>query len=192
MFVLGSHNAWSYNKVAKWWMKPIAFCARCQNIDLLKQYNEGSRCFDMRIRWDSNNKLIVAHGIVEYQVTKESLLNDLQMLNDLGGVSIRVIHEVRNKKQYEASKKENFTSFCNYIVEAFKDIKFWCGSNLYNREIDYHFEYSPSCEEKYSSVCPPRIIDDWFPWLYARLNNHKNLEKGTDCDIFLIDFVNIK
>jgi hypothetical protein len=50
----------------------------------------------------------------------------------------------------------------------------------------------PTCEENYSSVMPPKWLDDWFPWLYAKLNNRKILSKGTDKDILLIDFVNIK
>lgn len=29
--ILGSHNSWSYLPVRKWWMRPIAFMARCQS-----------------------------------------------------------------------------------------------------------------------------------------------------------------
>ena len=52
-------------------------------------------------------------------------------------------------------------------------------------------EPEPTCSESYSSVCPPKIIDDWWPWLFAYLNNKKIKEKGTNKDILLIDFVNI-
>ena len=36
----------------------------------------------------------------------------------------------------------------------------------------------------------PRIIDDWYPRIYAKLNNKRNIKLGTDKDILLIDFVN--
>ena len=44
----------------------------------------------------------------------------------------------------------------------------------------------------YSSVRKPYLIDDWFPWLYARLQNKKVLKKKIDADILAIDFVDIK
>jgi hypothetical protein len=82
-----------------------------------------------------------------------------------------------------------FKEFCKYIEETYTEIKFWCGKNLVDWTTEYEFSNNPSCEEKYSSVCPPKIIDDWIPVVYAKLNNKKILEKGTDKDILLIDFV---
>jgi hypothetical protein len=37
----------------------------------------------------------------------------------------------------------------------------------------------------------PRIIDDWWPWLYAKIHNKKNRLRNYKEDILLIDFVNI-
>ena len=40
-------------------------------------------------------------------------------------------------------------------------------------------------------MCPPKIIDDWIPVLYAKLKNRKIRKEGTDKDILLIDFVDL-
>ena len=61
---------------------------------------------------------------------------------------------------------------------------------MYNWENDYEFPYKPSCEEKYSSVCPPKILDDWWPRWFAKFNNKRIIKEGTDKDILLIDFIN--
>lgn len=187
--IIGSHNSWSYFPVKKWWMKLIAFTARCQSKNIVEQYELGVRCFDLRIRFEKR-KPIIAHGIIEYNITEKDLLESLTYLNMKGDTCVRILHEVRTKKQYTNESVDNFVDYVQKLEGRFANIKFWCGKNLYNWENDYNFWYNPSCEEKYSSVCPPKILDDWWPWLYARLNNKKIIKEGTDKDILLIDFVN--
>ena len=190
--ILGSHNSWSYLKARKWWMKLIAFTAKCQDDEIGKQYaTDGVRCFDLRVRFDGS-KIIVAHGIIEYDITEDKLYKDLEWLDGCEDVYVRVLHEARNKKQYTTENVNSFKDFCSYLEKRYKNIKFWCGKNLYNWTNDYTFGYDPSCEEKYASVCPPKLIDDWYPRWFASRNNHEILEEGTDKDILLIDFVNIK
>lgn len=189
MWILGSHNSWSYLPVKKWWMKPIAFTARCQNKNILEQYNLGVRCFDLRIRFEKG-KIIFAHGIIEYDFDFSELWKQFGVLNENGDCYVRVLHEVRNEEQYTYHSIDMFKITCSLFENAFSNIKFWCGRNLYNWNIDYEFKNNPSCEEKYSSVCPPKILDDWFPWMYAKLNNKKIVKQGTDKDILLIDFIN--
>lgn len=193
MYVIGSHNSWSYLKPKSFWMRPFAFMAKCQRQDIKYQYLFfGVRCFDLRVKFDKDGKLSVAHGSMVYDIDKEGLLKDLQFINNRTITCyVRVLHEVRNKRAYNEKSINYFKEFCNEIVEAYPNIKFWCGRNLYNWSIDYEFSEHPTCEEKYSSVCPPKIIDDWFPFIYAKLNNSKIKNKGTDKDILLIDYVDI-
>ena len=122
-------------------------------------------------------------------ITEKDLLESLTYLNMKGDTCVRILHEVRTKKRYTNESVDNFVDYVQKLEGRFSNIKFWCGKNLYNWENDYNFWYTPSCEEKYSSVCPPKILDDWWPWLYARLNNKKIIKEGTDKDILLIDFV---
>ena len=189
--VLQSHNSWSYLRPRKWWLRPFAFIARCQSANIYEQYiYYGVRSFDLRVRFDGDGNIVIAHGYMEYDISNEELMEHLKYINS-HDCSIRVIHEVRNEKQYTKESIGRFRVLCAALQSTFPNIKFYGGKNLYNHEVDYKFEYSPTEEGKYSSVCKPRIIDDWFPWLFARFNNKKILKEGSKYDILSIDFVNI-
>lgn len=187
--ILGSHNSWSYLKPKKWWMKIFRFMAQCQDLDIVSQYNEGVRCFDLRIRFEGEN-VVVAHGKVVYDITGQQLHSILEWLNSKDNVKIRILHEIREKKQYTPENLQRFRNFCYLCETLYPKLKFWCGRNLVNYNIDYPFAYMPTCEEKYSSVCYPKLIDDWYPRWYAKHHNKQILEKGTDKEILLIDFIN--
>lgn len=188
--IIGSHNSWSYLPPKKWWMKLIAFTARCQSDNIVEQYTyDGVRCFDLRVRF-KDNKPIVAHGIIEYDINEKDLFESLEYLNLKGDVFVRILHEVRTKKQYTEEAVENFVDFIIKLQCRFTNIRFWCGKNLYNWETDYEFPCKLSCEEKYASVCSPKLIDDWYPRWFAKFNNKRILKERTNKDILLIDFVN--
>ena len=188
--ILGSHNSWSYLPARKWWMTPFKFIAKCQDLTIKEQYYFGVRCFDLRIRFSREGDIILAHGFMEYKYDLGQILYDLNSMNNKRDCFVRIIHEARNKSQYTPESISYFVDFCIKIQELYPNIKFWCGRNLYNWECDYKFKEEPSCEEKYSSVCKPRLIDDWYPRLFAYMNNKKIIKEGTDKDILLIDFVN--
>lgn len=191
-YILGSHNSWSFLKPKHWWMRPFAFISRCQHIDITQQYALGVRCFDLRILFDDKGNFKVAHGYMVYDITQTELVEDLQWLNAKGNCYVRLIHEVRRKSQYTDEAIQYFKNLCHCWESTFKNIHFWCGRNLYNWQFDYDFGPEPSCEEKYASVCPPKWLDDWWPWIYARFHNHDIYANGTDKEILLIDFVDIK
>ena len=191
--ILGSHNSWSYLPVKQWWLRPFSFMSRCQQVDIRTQHEKyGVRCFDLRLYCNNGKSIAIAHGLAIYKYGESQIMDDIDWLNDKGDCYVRILHEVRNKKQYNEQNIRRFCSFCQQIEDKYKNTKFWCGRNLYNWEFDYHFKHSPSCEEKYASVCSPKLIDDWYPWLFARTNNKTILSKGTESDILLIDFVNIQ
>lgn len=190
--ILGSHNSWSYLKPSKWWMYLIRFTARCQDFDIYTQYNKYNvRCFDLRVRFD-NGRLVISHGLIKYKINENELLDMLYWLDWHEDVCIRLVHEIRKNSDHTNDRIKKFKEFCYNLESRFTNIKFWGGMNLLPiQSIDYEFKYDPSCEEIYSSVCPPKVIDDWYPRLFALKNNAEIKEKGTDKDILLIDFVNI-
>lgn len=189
--ILGSHNSWSYLPVRKWWMKPIAFMARCQSVDIKTQYEKyGVRCFDLRIREGRLGEHIVAHGPVEYCLMR-GVADDLQYLDEKGDCMVRILHEVRSEEKYTPQAVDNFRVRCSFLVAACPNIRWWCGRNLYNWKVDYDFGDDPYCDEKYGSVSDLKWLYGWWPWLYARLHNRKNLKEGSE-GILLIDYVNIK
>lgn len=153
----------------------------------------GVRCFDLRVRFNQYGLGIVAHGVVEYCYTASKIYEDLAWLNERGDCCVRVIHEIRSAKQYKSRDIHRFRNFCSTIEHDYRYIHFWCGRNLFCWGYDYHFSGAePTCEERYASVSSPRLIDDWWPWLYARLHNRKILREGTDKEILLIDYIDIK
>lgn len=188
--ILGSHNSWSYKKPTKFWAKALAFTAKCQRLDIKEQYRQGVRCFDLRLRGDN-----IVHNNFVYGTLKD-IEENLAWLNVMGDAVIRVVHDVRKKKDYNHKSINTFMNNCLALESTYTNIKFWCGRNLYNWEVDYDFPYKPGCVELYSSVCPPNIIDDWIPIAYAKMNNHdirKNYTiDGKDNNILLIDFIDIK
>lgn len=191
MWILGSHNSWSYLPPKKWWMKLIAFTAKCQSKTIQEQYSKYNvRCFDLRIRFDKNDKLVIAHGIVEYDYSEKDLFKDLTYINNRNDCFVRVLHEVRTKKAYTEKGVKLFDEFCTKLEKDYPNIQFYNGKNLYNYKVDHYFDSNIIEDGKYASVCSPKLIDDWIPWIYARLNNKKNLKKGTSADILHIDFVN--
>ena len=191
--VLGSHNAWSYLPTRKWWMKPLAFTAKCQKYDIQTQYEKyNSRCFDLRLTFDDDSNPIVVHNLMQYKITKDQLIQDLQWLNSKGDVYVRVLLDIRSKRKYTNHQVECFKQWCEWAQNEYRNIIFICGRNLYNWEVEYDFGNNVAVEELYSSVTSPYIIDDWFPLIYAKLHNKDNIQKGTDKQILLIDFVNIQ
>lgn len=189
--VLGSHNSWSYAAPKQWYMRPFRFMAQCQDLNIVEQYELGVRCFDLRVRITKDGELNVVHGNMVYNISNDDLVEDLTFLNTVGDCYVRVIHDVRTKKQYNTSKTEAFIDLCKALEDGYSNIKFYCGENLYNRNKDYVFKNNPSCLELYSSVTGTKF-DDLYPRLYAKKNNKKNIAAGTNREILMIDFVNIQ
>ena len=190
-YLLGTHNSWSFLKGKKWWMNLFRFVAQCQDYDIKTQYEKyGVRCFDLRVKYDKYGNTVFAHGKYVFDYNLEQMSKDLLYIDKKSDCFVRIIHEARTKKEYTEKNVEKFRKFCSTLERVFANTKFWNGNNLYNGKNDYKFVCQPSCEELYSSVQAPKLIDDWIPRLYAFLNNKKNAKKGTDKDILLIDFVN--
>lgn len=198
MTILASHNSWSYLPFKQWWLRPFAFMAKCQNTDIKTQYEKyGVRCFDLRIRQNKKGFFTVAHGIGEYKIDSESLARDLCYLDSKKDCYVRVLHEVRTKKQYTKESVELFKYWCDTFELSYSNIQFWCGRNLYNWEYDYEFTYleptyaEPTCHEDYSSVSKYKYLIGWWPWLYAKIHNKKILKRHYEEDILMIDYINI-
>ena len=192
--ILGSHNSWSFLTPKKWWQKALAFTAKCQRLNIQEQYENGVRCFDLRLKCVDDTWYVVHNSFIYCKL--KDVEGDLEWLNEKGDVVVRVLHDVRKKKDYTLYNLNEFGSRCRWLKSYYDRIRFWCGRNLYDWDVDFDFEYKPKCLELYSSVCPPKIIDDWVPYAYAKLNNKKIRGEHTIDDnydeILLIDYIDIK
>lgn len=189
--ILGSHNSWSYLKPRKWWMKPFRFMARCQDVDIKTQYDKYNvRYFDLRINFDTGG-FVVVHSLMEYKITSIQLLDSLMWLNQKKDTYVRVVLDSRKKYLHQEVLNDWFTYFCRDVQKLCPNIKFCCGEDIITKEKIYPLPTGPSCEECYSSVQKPKLIDDWYPRLFALLFNKKIKNKGTDKEVLMLDFVNI-
>lgn len=196
--MIGSHNSWSYLTPKKWWMKLLRFTAKCQEVDIVTQYEQYNvKCFDLRVRWDKDNNLVIAHGLIEYNITQEELEKQLDYINSKKDCYVRVVNEIRTKSKATSENESQFIYYCNYLENKYPNIKFWCGKILYKYKTLYNFKYCPTYCEQYCSVCPPKLIDDWYPKRFAKKQNKKIIANHTNIIesntiILLIDFINIK
>jgi hypothetical protein len=196
-YILGSHNSWSFLKPTKWWMKLIAFTAKCQKHSIAEQYwLDGVTCFDLHIRFDELGNVKVVHGPVEYDLEDIHIEEYFKWANDQkdSQIYIRIILDVRSRKamyQY-GHQREYFQKYCEKIEKIYPNVIFWCGRMVTGWAQDYKFKNEPTCQESYASVCSPKFIDDLWPWIFAKKHNRIIKNNGTNADILLIDFVDIK
>ena len=201
--VIGSHNAWSHLSTKKWWMNIINFIAKCQRVDIQTQYNKYDvRCFDVRIRFDSDRNPIVSHGIIEYNYSSQDFLKDLAWLNSKKDVIIRIMLDIRGI-QYSIKSREYknrqivyqrymFAMFYHQTLRAyFPNLRFInCkelpSGNKIIEDAEQIKEYG-----NYSSVS-----NKWYhklsPLLHAKNNNKTTRAQYQDTDnLVLMDFVDI-
>ena len=195
--LLGSHNSWTFGKT-QWWVP--SFTCRCQSLNIKEQYEKGVRFFDLRLKY-SKKGWQVAHGSAIFKV---SFYSDLTFLDSQKDCYVRIILEYNSKPKDEEKIKQYFRSECNTLKTLYPDIKFCNGRMKYSWEVIYNFLYEePELLDRYSSTTSLfnsnnkflKIIDDWYPKLYAKLNNKKIIEdykKNGPFDKWLfIDFVEI-
>ena len=197
--MFGSHNSWTFRTPVKWYLKPLYFLAQCQEVDIqtqMKDYNIS--LFDLRVKF-INNEPYIHHGLFNYGKVDYA---DLKLLND-NNCYLRVMLESNSKMKDQILQEQQFITFCNELTQKYPNIKFFGGNRKFDGKDVYNFNtlQQPTLIDLYSSVTTLfdsdnkylRILDDWFPRLYALLKNKKNLKEDVDTeDTYLFyDFVNI-
>ena len=196
--MLGTHNTMTYLKPHKWWMKLINFTAKCQDINIEKQFELGVRFFDMRVRL-VGDKLTLAHGIVEYNVDPLIMATTLIILANVypeEQIYCRVMSEDNFMSKKQRIKQDlAFISYCDDLKERIKDMP----KNLHFvggcRKTDWvciapFEERQPSMEGCHASV-GKNLIGYIWPWFYSKLHNKAAHKCGTEKDVFMLDFVEL-
>ena len=198
---LGSHNSFTYLPIKKWWMRPFAWIAKCQRIDIFSQFLLGVRLFDIRVRFNKKKEMVICHGLMEYKFSKKDLYYTLGILQFYGDVYIRVILET---SEPDLDQESGFYFFCLNLERDFPKIHFFGGNNKtdwYCQNPIYKFNNPlEDIEHKYSSPTTlfeeeknwMKYLDDWCPFIYAKLRNKRNYKQGTTHKWLMMDFVDIK
>lgn len=188
---LASHNSLTYLPCKKWYMIPFNFVAKCQRVSLERQYVKyGIRMFDFRVAFNKASVPYICHGLMDY---KGDIYDFLEYLNKHKDTRVRIILEKENNKNSE----ELFVKFCKALEQSYPNIRFFGGIKKKGWKQLYKFKYNPKYDDKYASNNTANkttgiIIDDLYPYIYARLNNKKNIKKGTDKSWLFIDFIDIR
>lgn len=205
--VIGSHNSMTFAS-PQWWMRPIAWTARCQSKSLSKQYAAGARMFDLRIVFKHVCDGTIpqfAHGLAIYDKSVWRTLTWLHNIvkNTKEPIYVRIINE--HNKDFK-----QFKEFCQDIEGIYDKLIFFGGNNKKDWSKLYTFKHEdivPQIIDKYSSCNHDKCeyedgtetkhvnitgswLDDICPWIYARLFNKKWRTKYQNEDVYLLqDFV---
>lgn len=202
--MIGSHDTMTYLPTKQWYLKPFKWMAKCQSKSLNEQFEKYDvRLFDFRVKF-KDEEPVFAHGLMQF---KGSVTDHLDYLNSAASttntpVYARIILESNSKMKNQDTQELLFIEFCEYITHKYTNLKFFGGRRKYDWKVVYDFGFEPNLTDRYSSTTNifggkkthwTAILDDFWPWLYARLNNKKNIKNLDNPDtILFIDFVNIR
>lgn len=193
---LGTHNTMTYAKPRKWWMKLINFAAKCQASDLDDQfYKYGVDLFDIRVKFAKDSTPIIAHGLIEYDITIEEILDKLVVFSYTKSICCRILFEDNfiSKSDYDR-QVELFKSFCAAIQKGYtsKTLTFIGGYNKYGDKLLYDFKTPyPRMYGVHASKSNCKLVHLW-PWLYSKTHNKAAYKLDLDKDtVLMLDFIEI-
>lgn len=197
--ILGSHNTMSYLKPRKWWMYLVKFAAKCQKLTIEEQYNKGARFFDFRIAI-LNNTPIFSHGLIEYKGNPEDVFKFLNTKTDVYcRITLEKGDDLETFKYYVS---EWMKKYPNTKVVQISKKGYWADimqpNSEFPAELVHKYASANTWNEKWQkykgllryktwSGC---LLDDLWPWIYAKFHNKKNIKQYKESDVILfIDFI---
>ena len=206
---LGSHNTMTYLKPRKWWQWFGRFIAKCQKLPIEEQYEKGARWFDIRISIPMKNgehtEPIFSHGLVDYKGKTPAEV--FKFLGEHKDTYCRIVLEKGGEKEEDLFKFYVMSWMNIYGMNVTQVARKGVWQNII--EPNAECPYGPckdlyaSCNGDYpqyqnlpgilrSKTWSGYIIDGLWPWIYAKLNNKKNLKKYKNEKItLLIDFIGL-
>ena len=170
-----------------WFMIPFA---RCQRKTIEQQWNDGARCFDLRIRFTKQGEPYFAHGLYEctHKVKFIDVLTQLDklILRDGQRAFVRLILEDPDKQNHNVFY---FKEFCQDWSKDNKLMHLFGG----NRKGDWaqivEFDYKPNLTQYVGSMMEDaRWYEKFMPFAYAWRRNKKN-KQNPQGDIAIYDFI---
>lgn len=173
MAIKSSHNTMTYRKPLQWWLRPLAFTARCQS----RPYqDQDAEAWDLRIFFTPKHGIQFRHGFFAYDA--HDFLQVLGYAND-HHKHVRFLLENRSFLNEEVEKygyRQRFRDLCEIVHHTFPNVRFYGGKDLYTGDVLYDFHYLPKEMDLYSSKSRFKIAGLW-PWLWAKLHNKENLKE---------------
>lgn len=171
---VGTHNSMTFLPPRRWWGWAAIPFARCQSRDLGRQFADGARCFDLRVRFDSNGDPFFAHGLLRFRGSVPKTLDALSTLAAGSGetVCVRLILEDLKDRWPSAMA---FCRFCKAAEDAYPLLRFFGGNRKCDWNQLYQFAFKPTLVQAVGSMAADaRWYERIIPWLYARRSNRSN------------------
>jgi hypothetical protein len=197
----------TYLKPLKWWKRPFNFIAKTQSKTIYEQYEAGARVFDLRIvitydKAEFYDEPLFAHGSMEYKSPKvDEILAWLNSRDET--VYVRFLME-----RYDKDGQQDFIYLMEQYEKTYTNIVFWEAKDKKTWVDLYKFSGKLPCTlvDKYASCNQTGInkwkgilksknwsgllIDDLWPWIYAKIHNKKYMNLYKDQDVILLkDFI---
>ena len=196
--IIGTHNSMTYLRPAHWYGWFMIPFARCQRKSIEEQWDNGARCFDLRIRFTKQGEPYFAHGLYEctHKANPAHVLEELYklMLRDNEQAFVRLILEDPDKQNYNVYYFEQLcriweTHQARQSVTVNNVLRFFGG----NRKGDWaqivEFDYKPNLTQYVGSMMDDaRWYEKIMPFAYAWRRNKKN-KQNPQGDIAIYDFI---
>lgn len=191
--MLGSHNSLSYLKPRQWWLRPLSWTAKCQDLDISRQWDVGVRYFDVRVRFRGNTA-ISAHGIFDYEIPLRSVFSLLDSRARDEECVVRLMLEKKGN-----SEDLFFRSFVEIVKRKYPNLIFVGGlrKDPFEEIATVHHVPERHCYQLFQDYEAKTLWQKLkglkfpFPWYYAKKNNRKYREGMTDSCYTILDFVEL-
>lgn len=191
MYKIGSHDTMSYLKPKAWYLQPFHFVAKCQNKTIEEQFdNYGIRLFDLRVRYNKKTQeWEFAHGAMVFKGrTPDEILSYLNNKNEK--VYIRVLLEYNRPPKDINLISTLFGLLMAKWHSTYTNLTFFEFRRKYDWLKLWSYEGEPAVSMyQATSSTTWKILDDWWPWLYAKTHNKDNKAQGTDKTYLLMDYI---
>lgn len=171
-YVLGSHNTMSYLRPRRWWMRAVAWVARCQRADYREQWRKGVRLFDLRIGYGSDGVARFRHGLVEYKGADVEEVLRFVAVNGGGVVRLILEESVNDNSEWQ---EECFREDCRAWAKRYPTIR-WMGGRRKRDWAKVVDLAEPTLTQWCGSMQKP-----WWgkvcPWLWHKLYGDKMPEE---------------
>ena len=174
MVILAAHNTLSSYKALHWWLKPFTPLAKCQKLDIQGLYDNYVRMFDIRVRITKKHKVIVCHGLYDYDCDAEAVL---QTLNLLSKKSDMIYVRLVNEDKFRKSNKKEFLKWCTNMQIQFGNIKYQIVSSKKKWEVIKNLDQFPAVFTHYCYWTKDKGRDTscFIPEEYADVYNSNNI-----------------
>ena len=187
--IIGTHNSMTYLRPQHWYGWLMLPFARCQSKTLMKQWEAGSRCFDLRVRFNRRGDATFAHGLYEcrHDADPYETVRTLAALalTESETLYVRLVLEDTASTEYN---EYYFRKFCRF-VQLFPSLVPFQGNRKGDWKQIFEFGYKPNLVQMVGSMADD--VHWWekiMPFAYALRKNKEN-KKNPSGDITIYDFI---